>query len=88
MQTQLQNMLQTKFKNQQIDTFQNFQFLFYYRVISKNVLITIQKPQLCYCPDGLMVKLSCTKLHARVRIPFGPIFFFFPNFFLLQVHTG
>ena len=55
-------MLQTKFKNQhektKIYTFQNFQFHFHYRVISENVLIKTQKPQLCYCPDGLLVKLS------------------------------
>ena len=61
-------MLLIKFKNQQIEhektktyTFQNFQFHFHYRVISKNVLIKIQKPQLCCCPDGLMVKLSVSQ---------------------------
>ena len=52
-------MLWTKFKNQQIEqkitSFQIFQFQFRYQVISKNILIKTQKPQLCCCPDGLMV---------------------------------
>ena len=39
-------------------TFKNFQSHLQYRVISKNVLIQAQKPQLQYCPDGLMAKLS------------------------------
>ena len=38
--------------------FQNFQFHFHCQVINKNILVKAQKPQLCYCPDDLMVKLS------------------------------
>ena len=38
--------------------FQIFQFHFYCRVISENVLVKTQKPEPCYCPDGLVVKLS------------------------------
>ena len=41
-------------------TFTNhfFQFHFRYQVISENALIKTQKPQLCYYPDGVLVKLS------------------------------
>jgi hypothetical protein len=27
-------------------------------MINENVLVKIQKPQVCYSPDGLLVKLS------------------------------
>ena len=41
-----------------------FQFHFRCQVICKNVLITNTKQQLLYCPDGLMVELSVSNLHA------------------------
>ena len=50
------------------------------------------KPQLLYCPDGLMVKLSVSQavpicMHGfKPRL--GKLFFFFQTFFLLQVHTS
>ena len=41
---------------------QNFQFHFY---LSVNVLVKAQKPQLCYYPDGMMVKLSVSQALAN-----------------------
>ena len=87
-------MLRTWFKNLQMEhqktkiyANQNFQFHFHYRVMSKNVLIKTQKPQLCCCPNGLLVKLwdyqamsnACTSLN-----PTWGNFTFFPDFFLQQ----
>ena len=47
------------------------------------------KPQVCYCPDGLMVKLSvsralpiCTR---RFESCFGHYFFFSPTFFYCKL---
>ena len=97
-QTRLQNMLWTKLENLQIEhektkmyTFQNFQFHFHYWVMAKNVLIKTQKPELCHCQDGLMVKLSVSQAVQNcthgLESHLGQIFF--PNFFfLLQVHTS
>ena len=59
---------------------QNSQFHFPYRVISDKVLVKTRKPQLCYCPDGVMVKLCVyqaqSTLCATVRIPVGSLFLF------------
>ena len=70
-------MLQTYLKNQQIEhtktktyTNQNFQFHFHYRVISKNVLVKTQKPQLCHCPGGQMVKLHVSQAKPNCTLEF------------------
>ena len=78
-----------RLKNQQIEhqktkiyTIQNFQFHFHCRVLSKNVLINTQKPQLCYCPDGLLIISSVpSKLSYQVQIPPVPFFILFSKHF-------
>ena len=75
-----------RLKNQQIEhqktkiyTIQNFQFHFHCRVLSKN---DTQKPQLCYCPDGLLIISSVpSKLSSQVRIPPVPFFILFSKHF-------
>ena len=59
--------------------------------MSENVLIKTQKPQLCCCPDGLLVKFwiyqampnACTRFESRLRQ-----FCFFPNFFHCKLMLG
>ena len=74
-------MLRAKLKKQQIaqilcrqEMKQNFQFHFSHWVMSKNVLIKIQKPQLHYCPDGLLVKLSAYQAEGPSLNPHAPFF--------------
>ena len=66
-----------------IYTSQNFQFHFHSQVISENVLVKTQKPQVCYCPDGLMVKLSVSQLLPNACTEFksswGHTDIFFPG---------
>ena len=49
--------------------------------MSKNVLIKAQKPQLCYCPDGLLVKLSTFHTERPASNPTWANFLFFPKLF-------
>ena len=59
--------------------------------MAKIVLIKTQKPQLCCCPDGLMVKLSVYQAVPTACAGSNPVwanfFSFFPNFFPLQVNA-
>ena len=84
-------MLQTNFKNQQIEhektktyTFQIFQFHYHYWFIGKNVLIKTQKPHAVHA-DGLMVKLSVSQAVPVYTHEFksrlGHFSFFFPQRF-------
>ena len=56
----------------------------------QNVLIKTQKPQLCCCPDGLMVKLSVYQAVPTACAGSNPVcgnFFLFPKLFSLQVNA-
>ena len=66
--------------------FQNFQFHFHCWVISKNVLIKTQKPQLCYSPDSLVVKCCNFQAMSNAHTGLNPAWTrFFSTFFSLPV---
>ena len=68
--------------------FQNSQFHFHYRVMSENVLIKTQKPQLYCCPDGRLVKFWVYQAMPNACTGSSPAsgnFAFFPNLFSLQI---
>ena len=55
-----------------------------------NVLVKTQKQQLCYCPDGVMGKLSAFQAMPTAcadLIPIRAIVFLFLNFFSQQVNA-
>ena len=57
--------------------FQNF-----FRVISKNILVKTQKPQPCYCPNGLVAKVSVCQALPNESTDSNPAWAnFFLNFF-------
>lgn len=70
--TQSQDMLQTKFKNQQIEQGKNT-FRFHFELFP--ILCSYQNI-LYYCSDSQMVKLKLCQLHALVGVPLRPIPFF------------
>ena len=57
--------------------------------MSEHVLVKTQKPQLCYCPAGLMVKLNVFQAVSNECASLNPtcanFFFFFQSFFSLQI---
>ena len=75
-------MLQTKFKNQQIEQkitsaeiFQIFQFQFRYQVIIEYVTIKTTEAILYSARWLSSVLPSCANLHVRVRFPLANLFF-------------
>ena len=62
---------------------QNFQFHFHCRVLSENALVKTQKPQPCYCPDGVMVKPRDFQAMSNESTGSNPTWAnFFPTSFL------
>ena len=56
--------------------------------MSENVLIKTQKPQLCCCPDGLLVKFWAMPNACTGSSPACGNFAFFPNFFHCKLMLG
>ena len=57
--------------------FRFIQIHFHYQVVSKNILTKTQKTQLCYCPDGILVKLRLFQAEGPSSIPACPDFLTF-----------
>ena len=83
-------MLRIWLKNQQIEhpkklEFRHSEFLIspslHYQVMSKNVFVETQKPQLCYCPNGLLVKHSAFQAECPGSNPTCANFYIFPKLF-------
>ena len=65
--------------------FQNFQFHFHYRVMSKNILIKAQKPQLYYLSRWL-IKLSTFHAECPGSNPAWANFYFFTTKHILKCY--